>query len=303
MCGITLFVNRNRLPLDPSIVQRATATLSHRGPDGIAIEVINHIGVGHARLAIVDISGGGQPIWNEDRTVAVACNGEIYNYIELRRRLEARGHIFKTNSDSEVIIHLYEEDPHRHVEFLIGMFAYFIVDTKRDVVHLVRDRMGIKPLFTYVDRHYLFAASEVKALLQHPAIHPALDGQVISDFLTFGYTMGQRTVFEGIDLLQPGHRLCYEGRSDSISVSQYWKPSFPDRNEYRSGDTNREARRFLEIFQKVVLDHTTGDVPTGVFMSGGIDSTAIAAILSRRHNERTKTFSLSFEDSQFDESA
>lgn len=303
MCGITLFVHRDRSPVDQQLLTRATAALRHRGPDGYGIDVDGHVGLGHARLAIVDIAGGRQPLWNEDGTVGVVCNGEIYNYRQLRRWLEQRGHVFSTNSDSEVIVHLYEEDPEGHIDRLVGMFAYVVYDKRRDTVQLVRDRIGIKPLFIYVDSGHLLAASEMKSLFHHPAVRPALDGRVISDFLTFGYTMGPRTAFEGIRWLPPGHRLVYDGRDDSVRVSAYWRPSFPRRGEYRTDDVAAESRRFLDLFNEVVLDHTTGDVPTGVFMSGGIDSTALAAILSRGLPERVKTFSLSFEDPRFDETS
>lgn len=277
--------------------------MRHRGPDGYGVEVDGNVGFGHARLAIVDIACGRQPLWNEDGTVGVVCNGEIYNYRELRRWLEQRGHSFATNSDSEVIVHLYEEDPEGHIDRLIGMFAYVIYDKRRGVLQLVRDRIGIKPLFIYMDLGHLLAASEMKSLFQHPAVRPALDGRVISDFLTFGYTMGPRTAFEGIQWLPPGHRLVYDGRTDSVTLSAYWRPSFPRRGEYRTDDVAAESRRFLDLFTEVVVDHTAGEVPTGVYMSGGIDSTALAAILSSSLPERVRTFSMSFEDPRFDESS
>lgn len=301
MCGITLFVHRTRAPIDETVLKRATQTLSHRGPDGQRIEVHGHIGLGHTRLGIVDIIGGQQPIWNEDGTIGVICNGEIYNYLELRKWLEERGHKFSTNSDCEVIVHLYEEEGNSHIDRLIGMFSYVVYDKRKDVVYMARDRMGIKPLFLYIDRDHLLAASEIKALLCHPAIRPSLNGQVIYDFLTFGYTMGTQTAFEGINCLPEGHYCIYDGRTDSIAFSSYWQPSFPRKDEYSTDNVIEESGRFLELFTKVTQDHTMGDVPSSVFMSGGIDSTAIAAILGKSGYD-LQTFSLQFADPRFDES-
>src|SRR5215510_12251273 len=290
ICGITLpdklsrHVERERL-----VAMRDT--LAHRGPDDAGIMIDGSAGLGFRRLSIVDLSGGRQPMSNEDDSIWIVFNGEIYNHRELRPILEERGHIYRNLSDTETIIHLYEEFGPSGVEKLRGMFAYAIWDSPRRRLVLARDRLGIKPLY-YVSGEdgSLHFASEIKALVESRAIRPELNYDALADYAANRYTSGQETLFHGVKRLPPGHTLVW--RDGQVEIERYWDVHFT-KPEQRLNDAQYVAR-FSELFRECVESHLMSDVPLGMFLSGGIDSSAIAAVMSRFVKEPIKTFSVAF---------
>ncbi|MBU1487680.1 asparagine synthase (glutamine-hydrolyzing) [bacterium] len=301
MCGICGWIGNK---VEERAIKEMMGALSHRGPDDEGYykwEVGSgkwEVGLGHRRLSIIDLETGKQPIHNEDKTIWIVFNGEIYNYLELRDELERKRHRFYTNSDTEVIVHLYEEFGQDCVRKLNGMFAFVLWDQTKERLLLVRDRLGIKPLhYAEVDGGLVFA-SEIKALLKHPAIKREIDLLSLSKYLTFEYVPAPNTIFKGIRKLLPGHLLIWEkGR---IATKQYWKLSFSTEHGARS--TEQIIERLLELLKASVKRQLISDVPLGAFLSGGIDSSSIAAFMSELVPGQVKTFSIGFEDSSFDES-
>jgi asparagine synthase (glutamine-hydrolysing) len=251
-----------------------TTALSHRGPDDAGFHEAPGISLGVRRLSIIDVPGGHQPLANEDGSVTVVFNGEIYNHQELRSRLEARGHRFATRTDTEVLVHLYEEYGDALVHLLQGMFAFALWDHTRRRLLLARDRLGIKPLYyTEANGAFLFA-SEVKALLEHPAVHAAPDLEALDLYLTFRYVPGPATLFKGIKKLPPGHTLVVENGHHRID--RYWELVLGD---YQPGARLDETvEEFAALLQETTRRHLISDVPVGVLLSGGIDSSAVAAL-------------------------
>jgi len=273
-------------------------TLAHRGPDDAGVFIDGGVGLGHRRLSIVDVGGGYQPMANEDDTVWNAFNGEIYNHRELRPMLEQRGHIYRTQSDTETIIHLYEEFGPRGVEKLRGMFAYAIWDCVRRQLVLARDRLGIKPLYYAVkDDGALYFASEIKALVEARAVRPELNYNALADYAANRYTSGEETLFRGVKRLLPGHTLVW--RDGEIKIERYWDLSFTKPDE--SISEGEYVARFSDLFRECVESHLMSDVPLGMFLSGGIDSSAIAAVMSRLVKEPIKTFSVAFAEREANE--
>src|SRR5262245_5698396 len=297
ICGITLpdklsrHVERERL-----VAMRDT--LAHRGPDDAGIMIDGSAGLGFRRLSIVDLSGGRQPMSNEDDSIWIVFNGEIYNHRELRPILEERGHIYRNLSDTETIIHLYEEFGPSGVEKLRGMFAYAIWDSPRRRLVLARDRLGIKPLY-YVSGEdgSLHFASEIKALIESRAISPELNYNALADYAANRYTSGEETLFRGVKRLLPGHTLVWcEGK---IKIERYWDLSFTKPEQTLS--EAEYVERFNHLFRECVESHLMADVPLGMFLSGGIDSSAIAAVMSRLVKDPIKTFSVAFAEREANE--
>ncbi len=290
MCGICGIVN-----LDPSntasprVLEAMTARISHRGPDDYGYFRSGSVGLGHRRLSIIDLSGGRQPMFNEDETVAVVFNGEIYNYQEITAELEARGHVFKTRSDTETIVHAYEEYGDECVTRFRGMFAFALWDRVFQRLLVVRDRLGIKPLYFYRDGESLLFASEIKSLLEAPGIPREVDQEALNLYLSLRYVPGPRTMFRHISKLQPGHLMVVErGR---VQIRKYWDVSYPS----TTGSTADPAE-FEDLLEESVRLRMIADVPLGVFLSGGIDSSAILAMMTRlRQGEPIKTFSIGYE--------
>ncbi len=292
MCGIAGFI-------DPSlsatsswpVLQRMTTAILHRGPDDEGFFVADGLGLGMRRLSIIALESGKQPIRNEDGTIVVVFNGEIYNFREQRELLQQRGHTFTTASDTEVIVHLYEEFGDDCVHHLRGMFAFALWDTRRRRLLIARDRLGIKPLYYSHDGKRLVFGSEIKALFQHPAIHASLDAEGLSHFLSLKYVPSPQTMFAGIMSLPPGHLLIYD--QGKLTVRPYWDLSFhqPD----SPSKSEEEAAEQLEaLLRESIKLHLVSDVPFGAFLSGGLDSSLIVALMSQVLQQPVKTFSVGF---------
>jgi asparagine synthase (glutamine-hydrolysing) len=261
-----------------------TAALAHRGPDDEGFYQAPGIALGVRRLSIIDVPGGHQPIANEDATVTVAFNGEIYNYQALRARLEGQGHRFRSRSDTEVLVHLYEEYGDALVHLLQGMFAFALWDTKRHRLLLARDRLGIKPLYYTLVNDTVVFASEAKALFRHPGVRPEIDLDALDAYLSLRYVPGPDTLFRGVKKLPPGHTAVFE--NGQLTIRRYWDIVLGD---YQSLSLDEAAEQFAALLADTVHAHLVSDVPVGVLLSGGLDSAAVAALAGP-----TKTFTVGF---------
>ena len=299
MCGIAgvIYADAARRP-DHDDLAAMSAAIAHRGPDGEGFLVEPGVGLVHRRLAIVDLTGGVQPLGNEDGSVQVVFNGEIYNHERLRGPLEAAGHRFRTRSDTEALVHLYEEHDEEMVSRLRGMFAFAIWDRKRRRLLLVRDRVGIKPLYIYRDAEKLVFASELKAILAFPGVVPEVDPLALEDYLTFGYVPAPRSIFRGIEKLPPAHTLLLEHDRLTASPRRYWRLKFEPDERPTAEDWQAAVRA---KFGETVQAHMMADVPVGAFLSGGVDSSAVVAAAGRSATGPLRTFSIGFADDEFSE--
>lgn len=290
MCGICGKFNFDRQSkIRPELIRQMIGSIRHRGPDGDGAYVSGQVGLGHCRLSIIDLSAGQQPLANEDSTVWIVFNGEIYNYQDLRRDLLARGHVFKTKSDTEVIVHLYEEYGEHCVEHLRGMFAFAIWDDRRKSLFLARDRIGIKPLYYRLSEQGISFASELKAILVDPEVTPEIDSSAIDRFLTYFYLPGEKTLFRGILKLPAGSYMII--KDGHASIRQYWDLQFVPR---RIG--LREAQEhLLAILDEAVRMHMISDVPVGFLLSGGVDSTAMLSLATAHTGQRLSSYTVGFE--------
>jgi asparagine synthase (glutamine-hydrolysing) len=291
MCGICGIVNFNTSDsADRFLVERMNSAQAHRGPDDDGYFIENNVGLGHRRLSIIDLSGGKQPIFNEDGSIAVVFNGEIYNFAELTRTLVAHGHQFKTRSDTETIVHSYEQYGDECMRDFRGMFAFALWDRRRRRLLLVRDRLGIKPVYYYAGPDFFVFASEIKSLLEHPKVPREVDPQAVDLYLALRYVPGPRTMFKNIFKLQPGHWMAVE--NGRIQIRKYWDL------EYRESDSPDAVEEFEHLLEESVSLRLISEVPLGVFLSGGLDSSAMLAMMSRiTGGERVKTFSVGYESS------
>ncbi len=299
MCGICGFCFPDKRPVDHDILTKMASALQHRGPDDEGYYTGAGVALGHRRLSIIDLDTGQQPIHNEDKTIYVVFNGEIYNFPELKKELEKKGHRFYTKTDTEVLVHLYEEREERCVESLAGMFAFAIWDGKRRKLLLARDRIGIKPLFYAYNGKELAFASEPKALLRLPWIEGELDPQGLSHYLSYDFIPAPYCIYANIKKVPPGHQVIYQ--DGALRCERYWDLDLSDRF-----DGNIDEEELCELiwgeFCRVVKTHLISDVPLGVLLSGGIDSTSVLAALRYEGVDDVKTFSIGFEDPSFDES-
>jgi asparagine synthase (glutamine-hydrolysing) len=302
MCGIAGLLNFDGgPPPDRAALARMIHTLHHRGPDGYGFFSDPSCGLAHARLSIIGLSDGHQPIHNEDGSVWIVFNGEIFNYIELRDELTQAGHRFYTHSDTEVIVHLYERHGERFVDHLNGQFAIALWDRKRQKLVLARDRTGIRPLFyTRVNGRLAFA-SEVKSLFALPEVPRKLNLSAVGDVMTYWSALAPDTVFEGILSLPPGHVLTIERGRETLS--KYWDWQFPAHPPRRERSDDSYAEELRSLLTDAVRLQLRADVTVGAYLSGGLDSSAIAALVRRSHGKPLITFSIAFEDPEFDESA
>jgi asparagine synthase (glutamine-hydrolysing) len=296
MCGICGKLNFDRQePVDPGLLERMMDLIRHRGPDGDGVYRSGPAGLGHRRLSIIDLSTGDQPMSNEDGTVWVVYNGEIYNFPELRTELQARGHKFKSTTDTEVIVHLYEELGAECVARFRGMFAFALWDERRQLLLLARDRVGIKPLYYAKTGRSLLFASEIKSILADPSVERRINLAAIDRFLTYYYLPGNETLLEGVYKLDPGHYLV--ASNGNIGVRQYWDLKFPDSpSQISFGDAVDELRVLL---RRTVKDHMISDVPVGVLLSGGVDSTGVLRYAVEQTDKPIHTFTIGFDGQQF----
>ena len=290
MCGIAgfAFVDQ-RHPVDRELLKRMTAVMRHRGPDADGFHVGPGVGLGHRRLSIIDLAGGDQPIYGEDRSCAVILNGEISNFHELQRDLAARGHVFKTRSDTESIVHAYEEWGLDCVTRLRGMFAFALWDESRRRLILARDRAGKKPLYYHADGERLVFASEIKGLLQDPSIKRRLSPESLNDYFSFGNIPSPNTVFQDIHQVPPAHLLIWE--RGQTRLQEYWDVTFQPTGPSRPEEA---LEAFAPLFDEAVRIRMVADVPLGAFLSGGIDSSAVVASMARQSDRPVVTTSVGF---------
>lgn len=299
MCGIAGRLNWNA-PIDRSQLAAMIGRLRHRGPDGHGIHTEGPIGLAHSRLSIIDLAGGNQPLCNEDRTVWVTFNGEIFNYLELRAELLRRGHRFATQSDTEVLVHLYEEHGDALVDHLNGQFAFALWDGVRQRLLLARDRTGIRPLFHTRVPGGLAFASEVKALLALPDVPRRLDAHALGEVFTYWAPLPPHAVFEGIASLPPGHVMTVDAQGSRLH--RYWDWTFPP----APIEADRSADAYAEELRDLLIDavrlQLRADVPVAAYLSGGLDSSIITTLIRHHTDTPLRTFSLTFDDAEFDES-
>ena len=293
MCGICGKLNFDvSASVNPRVIAGMLDTIRHRGPDDEGAYVTANVGLGHRRLSIIDLSTGHQPLSNEDGTVWIVFNGEIYNFQELRTFLLSKGHVFKTRTDTEVIVHLYEELGPDCVQKLRGMFAFAIWDSKSKTLFLARDRVGIKPLYYCLTDRSLVFASEIKAILADPAVRPEIAPEVIDRFLTFLYLPGEETLLKGVLKLPPGsYLLVKDGRS---KLHQYWDLDFlkpQDRPSLKDAE-----KQLLDLLAETVDLHMIADVPVGVLLSGGLDSTAVLSFAVQGAAKEVNSYTVGFAD-------
>lgn len=300
MCGIAGYFNLQASP-EPSLflLERMIWSLRHRGPDGFGFFQNEQVGLAHARLSIIDLEGGWQPICNEEKTIWVIFNGEIFNYLELREQLIKRGHRFTTNSDTEVLVHLYEEKGENFVEELNGQFAIILYDIRRCSILLARDRMGIRPLFYTFHQGRFFFGSEIKAIFSADATIPrAMNPCALQDIFTFWSPVGTETIFQGVSQLLPGHTLKVD-RQGVHSQRQYWDIDL--HVEESAGPPEELVEELRELLIDSVRLRLRADVPVGAYLSGGLDSSTITSLIRHYTTNPLKTFSVVFEDKVYDE--
>ncbi len=300
MCGICGFLTTGDLPDDsPHNIKQMLNALRHRGPDGKGYYLHGSVALGHSRLSIIDLSGGKQPLFNEDKSIVLICNGEIYNYPELRHRLIAQGHRFATGSDSEVIVHLWEEKGLDCLDDLRGMFAFVLYDHKQNVLFGARDRFGQKPFFYYQDNKTFSFASEIKAILQLPFVHTSLNRQGLDQFLNYQYVPHPTTLFENVLQLPAGH--FFKIKEGKLEIKKYYQPD--PAGKISAGDDKDTLDRLHHMLIDSVKCHMVSDVPVGLFLSGGIDSSLIGALAGAVNGEPLKSFCITFPGEKNDESA
>jgi asparagine synthase (glutamine-hydrolysing) len=295
MCGIAGILDA-RGTVDEDLLNRMCQAIEHRGPDSCGIHREPGLGLGCRRLAIIDIEGGDQPIFNEDGTVAVVMNGEIYNHMDLRKRLTARGHRFRSRVDTEVLVHLYEDRGERLVDDLRGMFAFAIWDRRRRRLLLGRDRVGKKPLFWAQRGRVLLFASELRSLLQDPELRRDVDPRAIDAYLMFQYVPHPLSAFRNVHKLPPGSVLRVE--DSRVEASRYWRLHHPLKVEADEDELEEQIRAQLREATRIRL---MSEVPLGAFLSGGIDSSAVVAAMAEHSSRPVKTFSIGFPEKDFDE--
>jgi asparagine synthase (glutamine-hydrolysing) len=296
MCGIVGIVRSDGRDVDRGLLTRMADTVRHRGPDDDGFYLNGPVGLGMRRLSIIDLAGGAQPIHNRDRTAWIVFNGEIYNYRELRAQLEKLGHTFYTNSDTEAIIHAYDRYGADCPKHLRGMFAFAIWDERTQELFLARDRVGKKPILYAQINGQLVFGSEFSALLLHPDISKDIDFEALNHYLSFMCVPAPLTAYREIRKLEPGHSLRY--RKGEITIERYWQPNFSKKVDIREQEAGERA---IEILREAVKVRLMSEVPLGAFLSGGIDSSAVVALMSEESSAPVKTFSIGFEEQDFSE--
>ncbi|MFP4119967.1 MAG: asparagine synthase (glutamine-hydrolyzing) [Coleofasciculus sp.] len=299
MCGIVGVLNlQEPQPIPETVLPQMLAMIRHRGPDEFGIYRDEWVNLGNARLSIIDLNGGQQPICNEDETLWIVFNGEIFNYVELRPQLEALGHRFTTNCDTEVLLHMYEEYGVDCLNYLNGQFAIAIWDTRQRSLFLARDRLGIRPLFYTLCQGQLIFGSEIKTILAHPRVCATIDPAALTQVFTFWTVLTPHTIFQDIYSLSPGHYL--QVQDGQLTIQPYWELDFTPEA------SRRTPQDYLDEFEQLLIDSTLirlrADVPVGAYLSGGLDSSTTTAIIRQYAQNSLETFSIAFSDPEFDES-
>ena len=297
MCGIVGFINANSQPVNSEILEKMNACIVHRGPDDDGFYIRENVGLAMRRLSIIDIAHGKQPIHNHDKSKWIVFNGEIYNFQELREDLEKRGHKFYTNSDTEAIIHLYDEYGADCVQYLRGMFAFAIWDEREKSLFIARDRIGKKPLlYSHQPNGDLIFGSEFRALLEHPSISREVNYEAIHHYLTFIYVPAPLTGFKQIRKLEPAHWLLW--KDGKIETKRYWSLDYSEKIKISEEDAIEET---LQILTEATKLRMISEVPLGAFLSGGVDSSTVVALMAQESSKPVKTFSIGFEEQDFSE--
>src|SRR5579863_7972552 len=302
MCGIAGYLE-TAPPYSPEpVLERMTSAIRHRGPDAFGFYRNDGVSLGHRRLSIVDLATGQQPMFNEDRSLAIVYNGEIFNHAALRPELERAGHRYATHSDTEAVLHAYEEFGPDCLARFRGMFAFALWDRTRRTLFCARDRLGIKPFYYYWDGRRFAFGSEIKALLEYPGISAELETAALPEFLSFGYTSDDRTLFRHIRKLMPGHwlRISVEAGAPRLEIHQYWDAprnlteAEPHDDQFWIGECRRRLEETVEM-------RLMSDVPLGMFLSGGLDSSAIAALMSRMVSKPVQAFAVGYAEAPYSE--
>jgi len=296
MCGITGLVRNDDKPIDKELLRRMNDAIRHRGPDEDGYYVNSSVGLAMRRLAIIDLQSGQQPIHNHDRTAWIVFNGEIYNYLELREKLEKLGHAFYTNSDTEAIVHAYDQYGSDCPKHLRGMFAFAIWVERKQELFLARDRVGKKPLLYAQVNDQLVFGSEFSCLLLHPDVGREIQPEAIDCYLSFMCVPAPLTAYKSIRKLEPGHWLRW--RNGEVTIERYWQPDFSNKLDISEEEA---GERVVEILRDSVKVRLMSEVPLGAFLSGGIDSSAVVALMAQESSERVKTFSIGFDEQDFSE--
>jgi asparagine synthase (glutamine-hydrolysing) len=303
MCGIAGFVNLTTSARSPrelaQDLKQMTDAIRHRGPDGQGFHDDGVAFLGHRRLSIIDVAGGHQPMSNETGSLWITFNGEIFNHAAIRPKLEQAGHQYVTRCDTETIVHAYEEYGAACVSLFRGMFAFALWDAEKQILFCARDRLGIKPFYYVLNERFFAFASEIKALLRHPEVSAEFNSELLPEYLTFGYTSEEMTLFRGIRKLMPGHTLTLDVKTKREIVQAYW--DVPDTGEYPKKTEDEWIRECRARLEETVQMRLMSDVPLGMFLSGGVDSSAIAALMKRLRPEPVKTFSVGYNEAAYSE--
>lgn len=301
MCGIAgmlEFGREEEARADSVVLRRMCDVMAHRGPDDDGVFTLGRVGLGMRRLSIVDVAAGHQPLSNEDGSIWIVFNGEIYNHRALREKLIVAGHRYRTQSDTETIVHLYEEYGKDCVQHLRGMFAFAIWDANRKSLFIARDRLGIKPLYYHLSPRNFIFGSEIKVLMAYPGMGPQFNRASLPEYLAFGYLSGDETFYNGVRKLMPGHRLEINQQGE-MQIEQYWdlQPTQPDQGH----DEQYYVENYRDLLEGAVNSHLMSDVPLGVFLSGGLDSSAVAALMTKIRREPVETFSVGYAEQTYSE--
>jgi asparagine synthase (glutamine-hydrolysing) len=301
MCGIAGFLNFGGHDKTPSDLIGMLTAIRYRGPDAMGVYIDDLVGLGHVRLSIIDLSGGNQPIYNEDKSIWVIYNGEIYNYIELRVDLEKRGHRFYTTTDTEVLVHLYEEYGTEFLNMLNGQWAFTLWNNGNKQLFIARDRVGVRPVFYATVNNTFFFGSEIKALFTQSEVRRQIDPVAIDQIFTFWTTLPGATFFSGITELKAGHYIVLERGNGEVMQRPYWTVPLYTRDEWVTDSPSEISERVRELLIDAVKIRLRADVPVGTYLSGGLDSSGVTAIVAKKFNPAVQTFGIRFEEGRFDE--
>ena len=299
MCGICgIFFSDRDWHVKGDVLAGMNRRIVHRGPDDEGFFVEENVGLAMRRLSIIDVKSGHQPLSNENRDVWIVFNGEIYNHAELRADLEARGHTYRTRSDTETIVHLYEEYGRDCVKHLRGMFVFVIWDRRKRVLFAARDRLGIKPFYYRWDGKAFLFGSEIKTILAYPGVDAEFNHGTLGEYLTFGYITGAETMFANIRKLMPGHTLELSERGE-LKIERYW--DLTAQVDVEQQPHNYYVKTYRDLLEDAVKSHLMSDVPLGVFLSGGLDSSAVAALTTKIRGDQIQTFAVGYGEEEFSE--